>query len=151
LCTLALLQGRTSDMDADMFAPWVMFKLDQGLDHILVDEAQDTNPEQWAIIRCLADEILAQAGGHTGGDETLNRTLFFVGDEKQSSYGFQRADRAGFQAMRKTFAARVQAMNAAWWRDIGLNVSFRSTPSVLRATDETFTPDDVLDGVADDP
>ncbi|AGH96955.1 double-strand break repair helicase AddA [Micavibrio aeruginosavorus] len=148
LRTLALLQGQTMGMDADTIAPWVMFKLDQGLDHILVDEAQDTNPEQWAIIRALSDDFLSGRG--RDDSENLARTLFFVGDEKQSIYGFQRADRDGFQTMRKNFAARVRAMNASWWRDVGLNVSFRSTTSVLRATDETFAPPPVLQGVADD-
>ena len=65
---------------------WVLYKLDGGLDHILVDEAQDTSPVQWQVIRALAEEFFSGAGA----SETA-RTLFAVGDEKQSIYGFQGA------------------------------------------------------------
>ncbi len=69
-------------------APWVLFKLDGGLDHILIDEAQDTNPEQWDIVAALAAEFFAGEG--SAGDRV--RTVFAVGDAKQSIYSFQRAD-----------------------------------------------------------
>ena len=75
-------------------AAWVLFKLDGGVDHILVDEAQDTNPEQWAIIERLAEEFFAGEGA----SDTL-RTLFAVGDEKQSIYSFQGADPSRFGAV----------------------------------------------------
>jgi hypothetical protein len=68
-------------------ASWVLYKIDGGIDHILVDEAQDTNPAQWAIIENLAAEFFAGAGR----SERL-RTLFAVGDEKQSIYSFQGAN-----------------------------------------------------------
>ena len=86
----------------DGFAGWVMFKLDQGIDHILVDEAQDTNPEQWEIIRSLTQEFFAGEGvrkaeAQVAPEQTLpDRTLFVVGDVKQSIYSFQRADPAWF-------------------------------------------------------
>ena len=67
-------------------ARWVQYKLDRGLDHILVDEAQDTSPRQWQVIRALAEEFFA---GEGAGAEL--RTLFAVGDEKQSIYSFQGA------------------------------------------------------------
>jgi ATP-dependent helicase/nuclease subunit A len=69
----------------------VRYKLDQGIDHILVDEAQDTSPRQWEVIRALADEFFA---GEAARD--VKRTLFAVGDEKQSIYSFQGADPASF-------------------------------------------------------
>ena len=72
-------------------APWVLFKLDGGLDHILIDEAQDTNPEQWEIVGALAAEFFAGEGAH---DRV--RTIFAVGDPKQSIYSFQRADPQAF-------------------------------------------------------
>ena len=68
-------------------ASWVMFKLDRGIDHILVDEAQDTSPEQWQIVKALASEFFGDAGARSEV-----RTLFVVGDEKQSIYSFQGAD-----------------------------------------------------------
>src|SRR5439155_1274229 len=64
-------------------APWVLFKLDGGLDHILIDEAQDTNPEQWEIVAALAEEFFT--GDGIGGEERI-RTVFAVGDAKQSIY-----------------------------------------------------------------
>ena len=72
---------------------WVLFKLDGGLDHVLIDEAQDTNPEQWQVIEALSEEFFAGEGAR---DRT--RTVFAVGDAKQSIFGFQRADPAAFAA-----------------------------------------------------
>jgi ATP-dependent helicase/nuclease subunit A len=86
LKTLALLEGRTMGMAQKDVAPWVRFKLDQGIDHILVDEAQDTNPEQWAIIQALCDDFFTGEGARD-----ITRTIFVVGDEKQSIFSFQRA------------------------------------------------------------
>jgi ATP-dependent helicase/nuclease subunit A len=82
------LIGRTATLLArpDVGA-WVRYKLDQGIDHILVDEAQDTSPRQWDVIRALADEFFA---GEAARD--VRRTLFAVGDEKQSIYSFQGAN-----------------------------------------------------------
>ncbi len=70
-------------------ARWVLYKLDQGLDHVLVDEAQDTSPEQWRIVKALADDFFSGEGAR--GDRI--RTIFAVGDEKQSIFGFQGARR----------------------------------------------------------
>jgi ATP-dependent helicase/nuclease subunit A len=123
-------------------APWVLFKLDGGLDHILIDEAQDTNPEQWEIVRLIAEEFFAGEGAHEGG-----RTVFAVGDAKQSIYSFQRADPAKFVAMREHFAAAVTAANATW-RIVPLETSFRSVAAVLRAVDAVFKQPQALDGVA---
>jgi ATP-dependent helicase/nuclease subunit A len=120
---------------------WVLFKLDGGLDHILIDEAQDTNPDQWGIVSALADEFFS---GHGAGDR--QRTLFVVGDEKQSIFSFQRADPAEFARMRDYFRQRVNAANERW-EEVNLAISFRSTAAVLRAVDLVFALDAAHDGV----
>ncbi len=123
-------------------APWVLFKLDGGLDHILIDEAQDTNPEQWAIVSILAEEFFA-------GDDPLGRTrtVFAVGDTKQSIYSFQRADPSAFVEMRDYFQARVVDAKQRW-RPVALDVSFRAADPLLRAVDAVFGSADAADGVA---
>jgi ATP-dependent helicase/nuclease subunit A len=123
-------------------APWVLFKLDGGLDHILIDEAQDTNPEQWQVIAALADEFFTGEGARAD-----RRTVFAVGDAKQSIYSFQRADPEAFLRMRDHFAARVRAARQSW-REVDLDLSFRSTDAVLTAVDAVFGRAEALDGVA---
>ncbi len=120
-------------------APWVLFKLDGGLDHILVDEAQDTNPEQWEIVQLIAAEFFAGEGTRDAA-----RTVFAVGDAKQSIYSFQRADPAKFIAMR----AHFEQAAAEAWRRVPLEVSFRSVAAVLAAVDSVFALDAANDGVA---
>jgi RecB family exonuclease len=122
-------------------AQWVLFKLDGGLDHILVDEAQDTSPDQWGVIKALAEEFFA---GH-GAREAL-RTVFAVGDAKQSIYSFQRADPRAFEEMRAFFRARAEDA-AAGWRDVDLHVSFRSTAAVLDAVDTVFADPEARQGL----
>lgn len=135
--TAALLRRRD-------LAPWVLYKIDGGLDHILVDEAQDTNASQWAIIVALVQEFFAHLPC------THNpRTLFVVGDEKQSIYSFQGADARIFSQMRRTLrAAALQGSHA--WRDIALNISFRSTQAVLDAVDHVFAPVQAHQGVTEE-
>ncbi len=123
-------------------APWVMFKLDGGLDHILIDEAQDTNLEQWRIAATLAEEFFV---GEGAGDR--NRTVFAVGDAKQSIYSFQRAEPQAFARMRRHFERRVTAAQRGW-RTVPLEISFRSTPPVLRAVDAIFARSEASDGVS---
>jgi ATP-dependent helicase/nuclease subunit A len=122
-------------------ASWVLFKLDGGLDHILIDEGQDTNPEQWEIVKALAEEFFAGEGR-----SDLSRTVFVVGDAKQSIYSFQRADPRAYLAMRRHFAARTAAARQEW-RVVPLEISFRSTEPVLRAIDAIFERDAAKDGV----
>lgn len=123
--TLSLLSQK------DM-ASWVQYKLDEGLDHLLLDEAQDTNPEQWEIIRALADEFMTGQGARD-----IQRTVFVVGDEKQSIYGFQRAAPEEFKRMHAYFEKRVRDAKQDW-ANVPLNISFRSTESVLKAVDAVF-------------
>ncbi len=125
-------------------APWVLYKLDGGLDHILIDEAQDTNPEQWGVIAALAGDFFTGEGAHRGP-----RTIFAVGDTKQSIYSFQRADPAAFRQMRDHFAGQVDTARTGW-RDVDLNLSFRSTESVLSAIDAVFQDPAAADGVLEE-
>ncbi len=123
-------------------APWVLFKLDGGLDHILIDEAQDTNPEQWEIVEALANEFFTGEGARAE-----RRTIFAVGDAKQSIFSFQRADPQAFLRMRNHFAERVAAAREEW-RIVDLDTSFRSTAPVLAVVDGVFASPEARDGVA---
>ncbi len=122
-------------------AAWVLYKLDGGLDHILIDEAQDTNPDQWRVVRALAEEFFAGSGAR---DQV--RTVFAVGDPKQSIYSFQRADPQAFGDMRAFFGRRV-AEAEALWRPVELLRSYRSTPSVLAVVDAVFADPAARDGL----
>lgn len=111
-------------------APWVLFKLDGGLDHILIDEAQDTNPAQWQVIEALAGEFFVGEGA-----VDRPRTVFAVGDVKQSIYSFQGADPLEFIAKRAQFSALAGPER---FNNETLNVSFRSTDQVLDLVDRVF-------------
>ncbi|PKP70089.1 MAG: double-strand break repair helicase AddA [Alphaproteobacteria bacterium HGW-Alphaproteobacteria-4] len=113
-------------------AQWVLFRLDGGIDHILVDEAQDTSPGQWRVIGALAAEFTAGEGARGGP-----RTLFVVGDPKQSIYSFQGADLAEFETMRARFSERFGAAGRPM-QALELAHSFRSSPAILRLVDLTF-------------
>ena len=122
--------------------PWVMFKLDGGLDHLLIDEAQDTNPEQWRVVQALTQEFFVGEGVHD-----RPRTVFAVGDAKQSIFSFQGADPHAFIGMRAHFAERAAEAQAGW-RTVALETSFRSTDAVLQAVDAVFSRPAAADGVA---
>ncbi|WP_271188717.1 double-strand break repair helicase AddA, partial [Ancylobacter dichloromethanicus] len=111
---------------------WVHYKLDQGIDHVLLDEAQDTSPEQWEVIRPLVAEFFAGAGAREG--RALPRTLFVVGDEKQSIFSFQGADPRRFDTVRREF----EAAGGAGFVHVELQHSFRSAPGILEAVDAVF-------------
>tara|TARA_R110001592_G_scaffold29350_9_gene106588 strand:- start:1081 stop:4653 length:3573 start_codon:yes stop_codon:yes gene_type:complete len=137
--TMTLLIGETSGFshleqtDRTQIMPWILYKLDQGIDHVLVDEAQDTNPEQWKIIATLSDEFFA---GLSARDDVL-RTAFTVGDIKQSIYGFQRAAPEEFKRMQKVFDEKINNAGLVN-KNIALDISFRSTQSVLHVVDAVF-------------
>ncbi len=121
-----------SDREA---AQWVLFRLDGGIDHILVDESQDTSPEQWRIIELLTGEFGAGEGSRAGTD----RTLFVVGDKKQSIYSFQGADAEAFDRMKSVFGERLAVEGGLQTRE--LLHSFRSASAILDVVDKTFTGD----------
>lgn len=114
---------------------WVRYRLDGGIAHILVDEAQDTSPTQWQIIRLLAEEILAGAGSGPA-----HRTLFIVGDPKQSIYSFQGADVAEFDRMRAALSAQLSAPERPFV-EAALEYSFRSSPLLLDVVDQALAPE----------
>lgn len=121
-----------------LVAQWVLFRLDGGVDHILVDEAQDTSPAQWDVVEALAQEFTAGEGARSEAE----RSLFVVGDEKQSIYSFQGADPASFDRMRQEFGQRLKAAQMPF-NAMQLAHSFRSAPAILRAVDMTFRPEGI--------
>ncbi len=135
VATRRLLEGAGS-------ASWVLYKLDGGIDHVLVDEAQDTNPDQWEVIRQLTEEFFVGEGA-----VDRQRTIFAVGDTKQSIFGFQRADPRKLAEMRDQFAEKSDIAQKPFV-PIQLTVSFRSTPAVLDAVDWVFSLDEAAEGVA---
>lgn len=122
--------------------PWVQYKLDRGLDHILIDEAQDTSPGQWNVIRRLAEEFFTGQSARSN----INRTVFAVGDEKQSIYSFQGAEPAAFAESGRAFAKRTSEVNASF-SEVRLRYSFRSVGDVLSAVDLVFEPDEARRGL----
>jgi ATP-dependent helicase/nuclease subunit A len=128
--TVELLTQRTS-------AAWVLYKLDGGIEHVLIDEAQDTAPEQWAIVDALTEGFFAGIGSRRFGAGTVERTVFAVGDAKQSIYSFQGAKPEKLVEKRRDYENRV---TGAGYRFAGvpLETSFRSTPEVLSFVDSVF-------------
>lgn len=108
---------------------WVRYKLDQATDHILVDEAQDTNHRQWNIVRALALEYFAGEGA-----SGRHRTIFTVGDYKQAIFGFQGTDPQSFDIARAYFSREASAIDRDFL-DLSMDRSFRSSPPVLEAVD----------------
>ena len=122
-------------------AAWVLYKLDSGIDHILVDEAQDTSQAQWDILREIASDFLAGEGAGRV------RTFFAVGDEKQSIFSFQGAAPTMFDAVRREFEQRHFHAELPF-ASVGLHLSFRSAPPVLESVDRVFAVETVWRGVS---
>ncbi|WP_170570857.1 double-strand break repair helicase AddA [Ruegeria atlantica] len=114
-------------------AEWVLYRLDGGIDHILVDEAQDTSPDQWDVVEKLAQEFTSGEGARSG----VERTIFVVGDKKQSIYSFQGADPQAFDRMQQEFGRRLEESGSKLW-DSTLEYSFRSSSAILSLVDILF-------------
>jgi len=144
------LIARTLWLLNDAGAAWVLYKLDGGIDHILLDEVQDTSPEQWQIAGGLTSEFFAGSGARDDDlpTQVAPRTVFAVGDYKQSIYSFQGADPKSFHTWRQRFKHRVQGASATW-REPSLVVSFRSTAPVLKLVDEVFANPESAKGLAE--
>ena len=112
-------------------ADWVLFKLDGGIDHILIDEAQDTSPNQWAIVKAITQEFFSGNGRQESN--ALSRTVFVVGDRKQSIYSFQGADPNEFDRMYRYFAQKSRD-----FCKVHLDVSFRSTQAIMDCVNTLF-------------
>lgn len=134
----AKLLGQADDRE------WIKYKLDQRVDHLLLDEAQDTNARQWAIVRGLVEEYFSGAGAK--GD--VPRTMFVVGDAKQAIYGFQGTSPMFFSASRGHYAELASAAEHPW-SDLSIDVNFRSSPPVLAVVDRVIAA--LGNGVTDDP
>ncbi len=126
------LVSKTADLLEDQAAAWVHYKLDGGIDHILIDEAQDTSPGQWKVVEHLTKEFFAGKGA-----SDRKRTIFAVGDEKQSIFGFQGADPKSFDEMRRSFQTRVENAELRF-EPKRLDLSFRSARGIVEAVDEVF-------------
>ena len=124
----------------------MLYKLDAQIDHILLDEAQDTSAAQWDILAAIADEFCAGASARGGPP----RSFFAVGDEKQSIFSFQGAAPEKFDAMRREFRRRFAGVERPF-EEVRLTQSFRSSPGVLPAVDEVFNFAGNGEGLACDP
>ena len=138
---------RTRELFESVDAAWLIYKLDAGLDHLLVDEAQDTSRDQWAILNTLTSEFLSGEGQR---DPRLARTIFAVGDEKQSIYGFQGAAPEEFGQQRFDLGRRFRDKGDLF-ADVRLTVSFRSTRDVIEAVDAVFANPVAFKGLSSDP
>lgn len=120
---------------------WVLYKLDGGISHVLLDEAQDTSPEQWELISALTEEFFAGLGAERQQDP---RTLFVVGDEKQSIYSFQGAEPAKFRQKEQDYTSKDPNL-----RTENMEMSFRSSPEVLSFVDAVWNSAAPIDVAAD--
>ncbi|RIK98328.1 MAG: double-strand break repair helicase AddA [Proteobacteria bacterium] len=112
---------------------WVHYKLDRGIDHVLIDEAQDTSPQQWDIVERLIAEFTSGAGARDG----VKRTVFAVGDEKQSIFSFQGAAPREFDARRRALMKRFREAGQRF-EQVAFTYSFRSGPAILQSVDGVF-------------
>ena len=119
-------------------------KLDLGIDHVLIDEAQDTSPKQWGIVRHLVAEFFAGKGA-----AEQKRTIFAVGDEKQSIFSFQGAAPAEFEIMRREFEM-LSGRSQQPFRHVRFDTSLRSGANVLAAVDIVFKPAAVAGSLTQD-
>ena len=126
-----ILYTRRLFMKPDVMG-WVLSQLDLSLSHILIDEAQDTSPLHWDILRMLSGDFFV--GGDT---DKHHHSLFVVGDTKQSIYGFQGADSRAFAASREDIKRQIEN-NLRTIREVPLTQSFRSLSSILYTVDAFF-------------
>ena len=112
---------------------WILYKLDGGVSHILVDEAQDTSPAQWQVISAVAEDFFSGLGAV----QDTRRTIFAVGDPKQSIYRFQGADPHAFGTKNLQFEQQVRTAGLPW-KSVQLDLSFRSAPALLKAVDQVW-------------
>lgn len=126
-------------------APWVLYKLDGGIDHVLIDEGQDTSPVQWDILKSLTEELISGKGAERRVEAAEKpRSIFAVGDFKQSIFSFQGAEPRAFLDARNHFEVQLdrepgKTDTRTPFENIELNVSFRSSPAILSVVDRVFS------------
>ena len=118
---------------------WVHYKLDRGVDHVLIDEAQDTSPRQWDIVAHIISEFTSGAGARDG----LVRTVFAVGDEKQSIFSFQGAAPREFDLRRRELKRRFEEAGLKF-DPVSFTYSFRSGPVILHSVDHVFREQEIF-------
>ena len=128
-------------------ASWVRYKLDRGLKYLLIDEAQDTSPKQWQILTAIAAEFFVDSTEDQG--QTPDRSLFSVGDFKQSIYSFQGARPELFQAQRQRFKALSDQAGKPF-ATVPMNTSFRTAAPILQLVDEVASLNGGLKGLGDE-
>ncbi len=139
------LIDKTLHLLAEERAQWVHYKLDLGIDHVLIDEAQDTSEKQWEIVKKLTAEFAAGLGARE-----VNRSVFAVGDEKQSIFSFQGAEPRQFEMSKRHFASRFTKAEMRF-EEVKFQYSFRSAPLILNAVDEVFRSPQAHAGLTEFP
>ena len=139
------LIDKTLAMLANVSSGWVHYKLDRGVDHVLIDEAQDTSPRQWDIV----DRIIAEFTAGEGARDGVKRTIFAVGDEKQSIFSFQGAAPREFDHRRRELERRFTHAGLRF-APVSFTYSFRSGATVLAAVSETFKSQDIYKSITTD-
>jgi ATP-dependent helicase/nuclease subunit A len=139
------LIDKTLHLLSEQRAQWVHYKLDLGIDHVLIDEAQDTSPKQWEIVKRLTAEFAAGEGARE-----LTRSIFAVGDEKQSIFSFQGAIPAQFEQNKRHYATAFETADVRF-TDVRFKYSFRSAPLVLDAVDTVFKRPEAFAGLTGVP
>lgn len=136
LSTIAMLAD-------EEFSHAILYKLDAAIEHVLVDEAQDLSVSQWQVIKLLTEEFFAGLG-----TKDFNRTIFIVGDFKQSIYSFQGANPQYFNQIKFYFRDKVQAAQMKW-HELDMQISFRTTPPILNLVNAFFTHSQHNFGIAE--
>jgi ATP-dependent helicase/nuclease subunit A len=132
------LIDKTLEMLDRVSPGWVHYKLDRGVDHVLIDEAQDTSPRQWEIVAHIISDFTSGKGARDG----VVRTIFAVGDEKQSIFSFQGAAPREFDARRRLLQRKF--LDAGLKFDpVSFTYSFRSGPAILQAVDHVFREQEI--------
>lgn len=139
-----LVHSANKMMKEENAAGWVLQKLPGNLKHILIDEAQDTNPDQWQLVSAIAEEFFTNPARKKSKDHTI----FVVGDEKQSIFSFQRADPKEFARRKKMFGELVKKSGGKW-REVEMDIAFRSSPAITQAVDAVFANPEASDGLFD--
>src|ERR1700722_6438376 len=132
------LIDKTLEMLDRVSSGWVHYKLDRGVDHVLIDEAQDTSPRQWDIVAHIISEFTSGEGARDG----VTRTIFAVGDEKQSIFSFQGAAPHEFDLRRRELKTKFEAAGLKF-DPVTFTYSFRSGPAILQSVDFVFREQDI--------